>query len=116
MNEVAGLSRRLARTLFHQMVKFGVTLEKRQVLLGRLADIGADTFALAATCVFAQKLLNEGEPEAKLFLLVDDFRAQAMMRIRQNFDGLRNNADQHGYDLAQEVIAGKHEWIERGIV
>lgn len=115
-SEVAGLSRRMARTLFHQMVKFGPKLEKRQVLLGRLADIGTDLFAIAATCVYAQKLLNEGEPAAKVFTLVDDFRAQALLRIRQNFDGIAHNADQHGYDLTQQVIAGEHTWVERGIV
>ena len=115
-SEVAGLSRRLARTLFHQMVKFGPKLEKRQVLLGRLADIGTDLFAIAATCVYAQKLLNEGEPAEKVFTLVDDFRAQALLRIRQNFDGVAHNADQHGYDLTQQVVAGDHTWIERGIV
>lgn len=115
-SEVAGLSRRMARTLFHQMVKFGPKLEKRQVLLGRLADIGTDLFAIAATCVYAQKLLNEGEPAAKVFTLVDDFRAQALIRIRQNFDGIAHNADQHGYDLTQQVIAGEHTWVERGIV
>lgn len=116
MGEVAGLSRRLARSLFHQMVRFGPRLEQRQVLLGRFADIGADLFAIAASCVFAQKLLLDGEPETKVFMLMDDFRAQAMMRIRQNFDGIGTNADQQGYDLAQQVIAGDHQWVERGIV
>ena len=115
-NRVAALSRRLARTLFHQMVKFGVKLEKRQVLLGRLADIGADLFALAASCVFAQKLLQDGEPEAKVFALVDDFAAQAHLRIAQNFTGVGKNSDQHGYDLAQEIIKGEHIWLERGIL
>jgi hypothetical protein len=114
--EVSGLSRKLARSLFHQMIKFGPKLEKRQVLLGRFADIGADLFAIAATCGFAQKLLGEGEAEAKILVLVDDFHAQAMARIRQNFAGLNRNDDQHGYDLAQQVIAGEHQWIERGIV
>ena len=116
MTEVAGLSRRLARTLFHQMVRHGVKLEKRQVQLARIADIGADLFALAATCVYAQKLLLEGEPAAKVFVLVDDFRAQALVRVEQNFRGIRHNADQHGYDLAQQVLAGEHLWMERGIV
>jgi hypothetical protein len=116
LSEVAALSRKLARTLFHQMVKFGPKLEKRQVLLGRIADIGADLFAIAATAVFAQKLVQEGEAEGKVFMLVDDFHAQAMMRIRQNFTAIGGNADQHGYDLAQQVIAGEHQWIERGIV
>lgn len=114
--EIAGWSRKLARTLFHQMIKFGVNLEKRQVLLGRIADIGSDLFAIAATCVYAQKLLKEGEPEVKVFALVDDFRAQALLRIRQNFAGVSRNADQSGYELAQGVIKGDHQWVERGIL
>ncbi len=113
---VAKHARRMARTLFHQMVIFGPKLEKRQVLLGRIADIGSDLFALAACCVYAQKLLGDGEPEAKVFAMVDDFQAQAMLRIEQNFRGAGRNADQHGYDLAQQVIAGEHEWVERGII
>jgi alkylation response protein AidB-like acyl-CoA dehydrogenase len=115
-SEVAGLSRRMARTLFHQMVRFGPKLEKRQVLLGRIADIGADLFALSAACVHAQKLINDGEPAEKVLTLVDDFRAQALLRVRQNFDGIAHNADQHGYDLTQQVVAGEHTWLERGIV
>jgi alkylation response protein AidB-like acyl-CoA dehydrogenase len=113
---VAGLARRLSRALFHQMVKFGPKLEKRQVLLGRLADIGADLFAIAATCAYAQKLLRDGEPEAKLIALLDDFVAQARLRIEQNFAGIARNADDSGYALAQQVISGEHTWIERGIL
>jgi len=116
MAEVAGLSRRLARTLFHQMVRHGVKLEKRQVQLARIADIGADLFALAATCVYAQKLLQDGEPAAKVFMLVDDFHAQARLRIDRKFQDIGHNADDHGYALAQQVINGEHQWVERGIV
>lgn len=116
MAGVGSLSRKMARTLFHQMVKFGPKLEKRQVLLGRIADIGTDLFAIAATCIFAQKLIKDGQEAGKVLMLVDDFHAQAMLRIDQNFRGLGKNADQHGYDLAQEVIAGEHQWIEKGIV
>lgn len=116
LDEVAALGRRLARTLFHQMVRHGVKLEKRQVQLARIADIGADLFALAATCVYAQKLLKDGEPAAKVFMLVDDFHAQARQRIDRNFHGIRHNADDHGYALAQQVINGEHRWLERGIV
>jgi hypothetical protein len=115
MAGVGSLSRKLARTLFHQMVKFGPKLEKRQVLLGRLADIGTDLFAIAATCIFAQKLIKDGQEAGKVLMLVDDFHAQAMIRIDQNFRGIGKNADQHGYDLAQQVIAGDHRWIEHGI-
>jgi hypothetical protein len=116
LGEVAALGRKLARTLFHQMVWFGPKLEKRQVLLGRMADIGTDLFAIAATCLFAQKLIADGEAADKVLVLVDDFHAQAMQRIRANFRGIGDNADQQGYALAQQVIAGDHAWVERGIV
>jgi hypothetical protein len=39
-----------------------------------------------------------------------------LLRIAHNFQGIGRNADQHGYDLAQQVIAGDHQWVERGIV
>ncbi len=113
---VAGESRRLARTLFHQMVKFGPQLEKRQVLLGRMADIGADLFAIAATCTYAQKLLRDGEAEEKVLTLADDFVAQARLRVAQNFAGVAANADEHGYAVAQQVVAGDHTWLERGML
>lgn len=113
---VASLGRKLARTLFHQMMKFGPRLEKRQVLLGRMADIGSDLFALAASCVYADRLLRDGEPEGKVLGVVDDFAEQARARIQANFRGVARNADQSGYELAQQVVAGEHAWIERGIV
>ena len=109
-------ARKMARTLFHQMVIFGPKLEKRQVLLGRIADIGSDLFALAASCIYGQKLLKDGEPEAKVFALVDDFAAQALLRIDGNFRGVGHNADQQGYELAQQIVAGEHTWLEQGIL
>ncbi|MCF7687741.1 MAG: acyl-CoA dehydrogenase family protein [Cephaloticoccus sp.] len=116
LRTVERLARRMARTLFHQMVIFGPKLEKRQVLLGRIADIGSDLFALGASCVYAQKLLKEGEAEAKVLALVDDFAAQALLRIDGNFRGVGHNADQRGYELAQQIVAGEHAWLEQGIL
>jgi len=46
----------------------------------------------------------------------EGLHAQAMLRIDQNFLGIGKNADQHGYDLAQQVINGDHQWVEHGIV
>lgn len=116
LSRVARLSRKMARTLFHQMLRFGPKLEKRQVLLGRIADIGADLFAIAASCIFAQKLINDGEPTTKVLTLVDDFAAQAGQRIAQNFHGIGKNSDERGFALAQEIVAREHTWLERGII
>lgn len=116
LRRVAATGRRMARVLFHQMVKFGPKLEKRQVLLGRIAEIGADLFAVAASCVHAQKLIRDGDPEASVLIVLDDVAAQAFARIDQNFREVKHNADGQGYALAQQVVAGEHTWLERGIL
>ncbi|AFM41292.1 acyl-CoA dehydrogenase [Desulfosporosinus acidiphilus SJ4] len=49
--------------------KYGKALSKQQELLGRLADMGIQVFALESAWLRAQKsLLNEGEEQAKLKL------------------------------------------------
>ena len=41
-------TRHLGRGLFHAMVRFGPKLERRQMVLFRAGDIGADLFAMTA--------------------------------------------------------------------
>ncbi|MEO8425997.1 MAG: acyl-CoA dehydrogenase family protein [Verrucomicrobiota bacterium] len=111
-------SRRLARSLFHAMVRFGPKLERRQLLLGRFVDMGTELFAIFASCARAQGLLeraNEASAEETI-LLVDFFCRSARLRIEQNFKRLHQNVDQQGYDLAQRVLDGKCLWLEKGIV
>jgi hypothetical protein len=46
MRYAARTSRKLSRSLFHAMARFGPKLERQQVLLGRFVDIGAELFAM----------------------------------------------------------------------
>src|SRR5262245_9468276 len=55
-------TKKLGRTLFHAMVRFGNKLERRQMVLFRAVDIGAELFAMTAACVRAQMLAKEGNP------------------------------------------------------
>jgi alkylation response protein AidB-like acyl-CoA dehydrogenase len=109
-------ARRLARTLFHRMAIEGPALEKRQPLLGRLADIGADLFALAASCIRAQELIDEGQDQAPLLDLVDQIAAEARMRISESFNAVGKNADKSGYQLAQDILENRYSWMEEGLV
>src|SRR6266487_4251133 len=109
--------RRLARSVFHSMIRFGPKLELRQSVLFRLVDVGAELFAMAATCARAQWLLKR-EPDTgrRAVELADLFCRQARGRINAKFRGLWRNEDGHTYRLAQDVLAGIHRWLERGTV
>jgi alkylation response protein AidB-like acyl-CoA dehydrogenase len=105
---------RLGRAIFHAMVRFGPKLERRQMVLFRAVDIGADLFAMAAACVRARMLASRGKPEA--VDLADVFCREATDRIRANFAALFGPHDTAMYRLATDVLAGKHAWLEQGIV
>ncbi|HVH09928.1 MAG TPA: acyl-CoA dehydrogenase family protein [Gemmatimonadales bacterium] len=110
-------ARRLARGVFHAMVRFGPRLEYRQAVLFRLVDVGAELFAMVAACSRAHWLATE-DPAAgrRAMELADLFCRQARERIRVKFRELWRNTDQTGYRLAQEVLKGEHRWLERGMV
>ena len=54
-------TRKLGRAIFHAMVRLGPKLERRQLVLFRAVDIGAELFAMAAACVRARMLAQAGE-------------------------------------------------------
>jgi len=118
LSYAARASRKLARTLFRAMVVHGPKLERQQVLLGRFVEIATELFAITATCSRAEALIASGTggDKREMLELVDYFCRSARLRIGRNFHGLRHNADRGGYRLAQAVLAGKHQWIEEGIV
>ncbi|MGH7645365.1 MAG: acyl-CoA dehydrogenase family protein [Gemmatimonadales bacterium] len=109
--------RRLARGVFHSMVRFGPRLELRQAVLFRLVDVGAELFAMAAACARAE-LLRRADPAAGAHAVrvADLFCRQARGRVRAKFSGLWRNEDVPTYGVAQEVLAGEHRWLEDGIV
>ena len=116
MRYAARMSRKLARSLFHAMARFGPKLERQQVLLGRFVDIGAELFAMAATCSRAQSLLDRNDKSTEVVDLVEYFCESARLRIAHLFRELHHNADRDGYRLAQAVLEGKHETLREGIL
>ncbi len=107
------MSRRLARTTFHAMLRFGPKLEQRQMVLFRLVDIGAELFAMAATCARAEMLRKKGQPEA--VELADLFCTEARRRVHFAFRRVFHNDDVQTYGVAKDVLDGKHTWLEKGM-
>ena len=110
----ARTTNRLGRAIFHAMVRFGPKLERRQMILFRAVDIGADLYAIAAACTRAQMLAQRGQPEA--YELADVFCRGARERIARNLAALFGRNDLARYRLAQRVLQGSHAWLEAGIV
>ena len=108
-------TRRLGRSLFHAMVRFGPKLERKQMVLFRAVDIGAELFAMAASCARAQMLATKlNQPEA--IQLADAFCVEARGRIAVLFASLYGPHDEQLYKLAMSVLKGEHAWLEQGIV
>lgn len=109
-------SRRLSRALIHSMGKFGPALEREQVILGHIVDIGAELFAISASCARATHMIENGTPPEEVLPIVDFFCREAKLRIRDHHKGIRKNNNKRGYKLARNVLDGKHPNLEAGIV
>ena len=106
-------TRHLGRSIFHAMVRYGPKLERKQAVLFRAVDIGAELFAMSAACVRAQMLAKKGQKEA--IALADTFCREARLRVADHFDKLFGPNDENLYKLAMSVLKGEHAWLERGI-
>ena len=113
---VARSSRRLARSLFHAMLRYGPGLEKRQMLLWRFVDFGAELYAQVATVVHAEALIARGERREDVLPLVEDFCAGSRIRIGVLRRGLRRNQDRETYALAQGFLKGDFPTLLAGRV
>jgi alkylation response protein AidB-like acyl-CoA dehydrogenase len=109
-------SRKLARSTFYAMSRWQAKLEKKQAVLGRIVDIGAELYGISAAAVYAQTLREE-HPERgdEAVELADLFIRQARRRVDSLFGELFSNDDDANYALAQQVLEGRHTWLEEGI-
>ncbi|HKV75211.1 MAG TPA: acyl-CoA dehydrogenase family protein [Gemmatimonadales bacterium] len=108
--------RKLARTLFHCMIRFGPKLEKRQAVLGRLVEIGAELLAIAAVCSRAQAQVTKNPADRSPLELADLFARQARRRVKERFGAVFSNDDVAAYAVARRVLDGAYPWLEEGIV
>jgi alkylation response protein AidB-like acyl-CoA dehydrogenase len=113
---VARSCRRLARTLFHCMVRFGPKLEKRQAVLGRLVEIGAELLAITAACSRAYAMAKRDSSNPGPVQLADLFSQHARRRVEERFAAVFDNDDVTTYQVAQQVLRNEHTWLETGVV
>lgn len=106
-------ARKLARQIFHGMIRHQAKLERKQAFLGRIVEIGAELYAMAASISRAEKLFKEGNRNA--FNLADVFCRSARRRIEERFKGLWSNDDAAKTLLARQILDKQFTWLEKDI-
>jgi Acyl-CoA dehydrogenase, C-terminal domain len=110
-------SRKLARQTFYAMGRWQAKLEYRQAFLGRIVDIGAELFAMAAACSRAEMLrVDDPARGASAYELADAFCAQSRVRVDALFERLWHNTDALDGTIASAVLRGDYTWLEAGVL
>ncbi len=109
--------RKLARSTFYGMSRWQGKLEKKQSFLGRIVDIGAELYAIACACVYAETLRQEDPANAAEYVeLADLFCNQARRRVDRLLHDLWFNDDDENYAAAMKVLDGRYTAFERDLV
>ncbi|TQF69004.1 acyl-CoA dehydrogenase [Rhodococcus spelaei] len=116
-------ARKLARSTFYGMARWQAGMEKHQAFLGRVVDIGAELFAMSASCVRAEmqradEAAGEGATGtgAAAYELAGAFCQQSRLRIDRLFAALWDNSDEVDHTLTEAVLDGRYSWLETGVI
>ena len=116
MGFVERASRHLARSIFNSMMRYQAKLERKQMVLFRIVDIGTDLFAMAASISYATMLAKKGGEQKNAIDLADVFCREARLRIETNFRQLFSNHDEQSYRLVSNLLKGDYDWFRGQMV
>jgi hypothetical protein len=117
-------SRRLARAIFHGMLRYGPGLERRQSFLFRAVDAALELFALTASIVRAQRTVEARgsareqsiELDRSVLPVLERVAYNTQRNVRRALREMWRNDDDAKYAFAQDVLQGNYTWLERGII
>ncbi|KRE30521.1 acyl-CoA dehydrogenase family protein [Agromyces sp. Soil535] len=110
-------SRKLARATFYGMARWQGGLERKQGFLARVVDVGAELFAVSASCVRAAMIAADQPEQGKAaYQLAHTFAEQSRHRTERLLDALWNNTDAADERLAARVLDDRYTWLEQGII
>lgn len=108
-------TQRLARSMFHHMMIYRQALARKQSLVSRFVDIGADLFAISVVCSYATAQVKKGVPAGETIALADLFCRMARSRMAQRFREVGCNQDALKKEVSRKVLSGCYEWLESDI-
>jgi hypothetical protein len=93
------------------MGRYQQGLQRKQMVLARLVDSGAELFAMAAVISRAASAREKGAER-----LADLFCRQARRRLAALHRGVYCNDDAFAYKTARQFLDGEYAWLEENIV
>ena len=109
--------RKLARSTFYGMALWRGKTEEHGAFLGRIVDIGAELYGICCAVAYARTMAAEQPEHMKAIEeLADLFCKQSQLRAERLFHDLWHNADGATYAVAQDVLGGRHAWLEEGVL
>ena len=96
-------TKKMARTLFHQMVLKGPKLEFRHLTLSRIIDIGIELAIMALVAARVQSELKKGEKENLNTVLF--WLKNRRLHVNDLFRKISSNTDKDSNKLSKEILA-----------
>lgn len=114
MRYVQVCSKRLARHVFHTMLRYQKKLESKQAVLNCIVDIGTELYAMSSACAFAQSLKERGQANAQD--LADLYCQYARRRIEVAFKRSTDGSYKKRLAVAKKVLENEFVWMENDII
>jgi alkylation response protein AidB-like acyl-CoA dehydrogenase len=106
-------ARRLARNVFHGMVRYQAGLEKKQAFMFRTVDIAMEIGVMCAAISRTHRLQQQGDPNYGAALeLTELFCSNARRDVKQHFKSLWANDDAKKYRSGVNALEDKFIWLE----
>jgi alkylation response protein AidB-like acyl-CoA dehydrogenase len=114
LSYIGRTAKRLARRMFHTMVKYQQKLEREQLILANFVDVGTDLFAMAASLSYADAMIPLSDDKQAMQDLVDLFCTEARKRIEENLKAVGKNHNAKYTRIANHAMDGKYDWFCTG--
>jgi alkylation response protein AidB-like acyl-CoA dehydrogenase len=106
-------ARRLARSIFHGMLRHGPKLEKKQAFLFRAVDVALELMAITSTALRAH---SDAVQYPNAIVLAQRACELSQERIEAALHAMWHNHDDAKYALARAVLEERYAWLERGVM
>jgi hypothetical protein len=109
-------SRRLARAMFYAVARYREKLEREQLVVRALVDVGAALFAMSASLARVEQAAGDGKADAESMQhLVDHFCRMMRRRIQEQFEYLHVHDGNQVRTVAEDFLNGRFRWVSEGI-